>query len=99
MEGGGSHILITIFCSGYYFFVIVLFTSTCFNILIPVQSHRQANFRLSKLFCSSFNSDLEFLTAPSPAYKEVKWFHKFVDFEVNKQCLKAELRLQGCFVW
>lgn len=90
MYGEINLIIITVSAQGIF---SCIFTGTLFNILVPVQRHYWANFSFNKWLCSSSNSDLEFLSAPSPAYKEVKRFHESVDFEGNKQWLKAELRL------
>lgn len=74
--------------------IIFYFTSKLFNVLRLVQSHTEASFSNTIQLCSSSaNSDLKFLTAPSPAYKEVKQSDEHAAFEGNKQYLKAELRL------
>lgn len=74
--------------------IIFYFSNKLFNFLRLVQSCIETSFSNTMWFgFPSAKGDLNFLKAPWSAYKEVKWSDEHVDFDSNKQFLKAELSL------
>lgn len=94
---GKSLILITvsaqgiIFCTCTFYKYILQYSDTCPKAL-------SGKLQLEQMILFFFYQQLGISHCSFTCFQRGEMI-SWVDFEGNKQCLKAELRLQGCFVW